>query len=445
LGEHWRADAELSYLSDRAFLREFYEREFKEGKEQETDLYLRRLEDNESITFLLKKQIHRFDTGLETLPQLSYQLISQPLWQDRLNFTSQSELGYLDFQLDDELNVRDPARYTRLQRTTGSSLRMDNNNTLSWPFQFWIWKLKPFVGGRVTAYSKSLKNHGPNDGPPAGRLATSLGLDTSTNLWRVYGLESKLFRIHRLKHIITPELRWEAGPIVTENPDDLLQYGPADGLNRYNSFILGIRNRFQTRRGPASMQKIVDLFDLDLELHLIPDQNGPEKNVIHTAGNAEGFLIPQKDSFLQPDFRSQLTDRIALVSERNEFNLNEFTMDVFNLGVTFQNTPNWSQFLGYRFLKDISSVVILSTNLLLKEKWGLTFTEVYDFKAEDFTGSTSSKNLSTGIGLSRRAHDWTGMLTLSFDVVNRNTTVRFDILPVGIKRPIGRKYSTAPQ
>ncbi|HHT9153030.1 MAG TPA: LPS assembly protein LptD, partial [Candidatus Hypogeohydataceae bacterium YC40] len=426
LGEYWRADTELSFLSDRDFLREFYEREFKEGKEQETDLYIRRLEDNKSFTFLVKKQIEKFDTGLEALPQLSYQLISQPLWEDRLNFTSQSELGYLDFKLDDELNTRAPALFTKLQRTTGNSFRMDNNNVLAWPFQLWIWNLKPFVGGRITAYSKSLRSEGPNDGPPVGRLAASLGMDASTTFWRIYSLESKLLHINKLRHIITPEFRWEAGPVVTENPDKLLQYYPsrdpenlqqnpmADGLDTYNSFIIGIRNRLQTRRGVPSMLKTVDLLDLNLELHVLPSPKNTDSFVTHTVGNAEGFLIPEKDTFIQPEFKSQLTDRIELVSERNEFELKDLTFNIFSFGVKYQYSPNFSQFLGYRFLKDISSSVILGTNLVLKDKWGMNFTESYDLRAVDATGVTSTRNLGTGLNLFRCSYDWRGMYCLRF-------------------------------
>lgn len=455
LGEYWRADAELSFLSDRGFLREFFEREFKEGKDQETDLYLRWLRDNRGLTFLAKKQIHRFDTGPEALPQLSYQLIGQPLWEDRLNFTSQSELGYLDFQMDDELDVRNPTLFTQLQRTTGNGLRLDSNNNLGRPFQFWVWNLKPFVGSRVTGYSKSLEDKGANNGPPVGRLALSLGLDAGTNFWRVYSLESERFRIHKLKHIITPEFRWEAGPTVTESPDDLLQfyqsdrltksnfipYSQTDGLDKYNSLIFGVRNRLQTRRGFPSQPRTVDLLDLDLEFHLLPSPDDSTELVTRTVGNAEGFLIPERDSFLQFGLRSQLTDRLALVSERNEYNLAEKSIDVFTLGTAFQNRPDWSYFLGYRFLKDVSSSIIFRTSLLLKEKWGVGFSEQYDFRSEAFDGNTAARNLHTRFFFSREAHDWIGTLSLNFDVVNRNTGVSFGITPKGLGRTFKREYS----
>jgi lipopolysaccharide assembly outer membrane protein LptD (OstA) len=448
--KEWRVDAELSYLSDRSFLREFYEPEFKTGKEQETDLYVRRLRDNEGATLLLKKRINKFQTQTEAMPLLSYQRISQPLWEDRLNFTSQSEVGYLDTKIDDELNVTDPTTFTRLQRTTGNSVRFDSNNTIGWPFQLWIFKMKPFVGGRVTAYSKSLKDQGPNDGPAVGRLATLLGMDASTSFWRVYSLESKLLRIHRLRHIVTPEFRWEVAPTVTKDPDDLLQtvtggptnllqYGLADGMDTYNSLVFGVRNRLQTQRGTP--KTTVDLLDLDLEVHLLPKRNDTNKLVTHTVGNAEGFLIPKRDSFLQYDLRSQITDRISVVSERNEFNLDKFTFDVLNFGINFKRTPEWSHFVGFRHLNDISSTLILGTNLVLGEKWGLNFSEVYDFRSESVTGKTSSRNLATGVSLYRKAHDYTGIFTLNFDVANRNTSIKFDILPTGFKKPVGRRYS----
>lgn len=444
INKEWRADAELSYLSDRAFLREFYEPEFKTGKAQETDLYFRRLQDNKGLTFLAKKQIHRFDTGPEALPQLGYQLISQPLWEDRLNLTSQSSLGYLDFRIDDQMHTKDPARYQKLKRTTGSSIRMDNNNTLSWPFQLWIMKFRPFVGGRVTAYSKSTEDQGPNDGPAVGRLATSLGLDASTNFWRIYSTESKLFRINKLKHIITPDFRWEVGPTVTKNPDHLLQYEPSDGLSKYNALVFGIRNRFQTRRGPQL--RTVDLLDLDMEVHLLTSpSDGPEGDTTHYVGNAEGYLIPKKHSFLQPDIRAQLTDRLALTSERSEFNLDDFRFDFYNVGITFQNSPKWYQFLGYRFIRDTSSTVLASTNLVIKEKWSLSLGEAYDFKPQAFTGTTTAaKSLATSIVLGRRSHDFNSSLYLVFDAVNKNTSIGFNITPVGVKRPVGRTFSFAP-
>ena len=219
--EELRADTELSYLSDRGFLKEYFEEEFQEGKKQETYLNLRRLKDNRGATFLAKDEINKFQTGFEAWPQVTYHAIGQPLWENRLNMTSESNFGYLNMQIGNELESSNNDVFNRLRSTTGKSFRFDSDNTLSAPFKWWILKANPFVGGRLTGYSKSLENNGPN-GDATGRFIGSLGFEGSTQLWRAYALENKLLRINGLRHIITPEVRWIAAPIVTKKPEDLL-------------------------------------------------------------------------------------------------------------------------------------------------------------------------------------------------------------------------------
>ncbi|HLA37099.1 MAG TPA: hypothetical protein VJZ02_01390, partial [Candidatus Brocadiales bacterium] len=126
------------------------------------------------------------------------------------------------------------------------------------------------------------------------------------------------------------------------------------------------------------------------------------------------------------------------------FNLDKRRFDFYNVGITFQNSPKWYQFLGYRFIRDTSSTVLASTNLVVKEKWSLTFGEAYDFKPRGFTGAAKdARSLATSISLGRRSHDFTGTLFLIHDAVNKNTSFGFNIMPVGIQRPVGQTFSFA--
>ena len=124
------------------------------------------------------------------------------------------------------------------------------------------------MGGRLTGYSKSLENNGLN-GDATGRFIGSLGFEGSTQFWRAYALESKLLRINGLRHIITPEVRWIAAPIVTKKPFDLLQYERSDALNDYNTATISLRNRMQTRRGPPWALTTVDLLEFDIGAHIL--------------------------------------------------------------------------------------------------------------------------------------------------------------------------------
>lgn len=442
--EEWRLDAEISFLSDRNFLREYFEKEFKEGKEQETYVYLRRLKDNRAATFLLKEQIHRFDTGLESLPALSYHIIGEPLWDNRLNLTSESQVAYLNFAIDDELDTRNSSSFNKLQQTTSSSFRLDTNNTLSWPFRLWVLKASPFIGSRVTAYSRSREDGRAHEETPTGRFIGSLGFEASTQFWRIYGLESRLLRINGIRHIITPEMRWTVSPIVTQGPNGLLQYERLDGLDDYSSAVIGLRNRMQTRRGPPWRLETVDLLDFDVELHLFSSPDEPPKGpVTRTMLTAEGIIMPQRDSFLQYDLRAQLTNRLSLASERNEFSLSDNSFDVLNWGASFQKSEAWRYFLGYRFIRNTSSTVTVGTDVLVGKKWRINFSEGFDFGVEDEQGNETSKNLYTNFTFTREAHDWIAGFNLSFDVVNRNKAFSFVFQPKGIKKGFQRSYSFA--
>ena len=64
----WQLTGEVSYLSDENFLEQFYRSEFNVGKEQETLLHLKRIEDNWGLSFLGKTRINDFVDQVEELP-----------------------------------------------------------------------------------------------------------------------------------------------------------------------------------------------------------------------------------------------------------------------------------------------------------------------------------------------------------------------------------------
>ncbi|MEE9200726.1 MAG: LPS assembly protein LptD, partial [Candidatus Brocadiales bacterium] len=436
-----RADSELSYLSDRDFLREYFEKEFLEGKPQETYFNLRRLKDNRGATFLVKNQLNDFQTGLEAYPLGTYEAIGQPLFDNRLNLTSKSGLGYLEFQIDEGLETRNKSSFDKLTATTGSSVRFDTDNTVSMPFTLKMLKLNPFVGNRITAYSKSLADGGPN-GSATGRYIGKIGFEGSAQLWRVYSLENKLLRINGLRHIITPVFRWVASPVVTKSPDYLLQYERSDGLDTYNSAIIGLRNRLQTRRGPPWKTYVIDLLEFNTELHLYGETTQPEdKEVTYTMMTAEGSIIPRRHSYLQFDLRAQPTNRLAMTSVGNEFDFKSRALEVFNLGLSFRKSENWSYFAGYRFIKSTSSTVILGANVLVGEKWRANFSESFDLGARTKSGDRTAKNLFSNFSFTRESHDWVAGINVSFDIANRDKSVGFVLTPKGIRRSLGSGYS----
>ncbi|MGR3319729.1 MAG: LPS-assembly protein LptD, partial [Candidatus Anammoxibacter sp.] len=436
-----RLDIEANNLSDDGFLRNFYEKIFKEEKDEETVLYLRRLKDTEGITFLLKKQLNSFDTFVdarkmdrvaERLPELSYRIIGEPLWSNRLNFTSESSLTYFDRVFNNNPGERVPA----------STIRFDTNHELSSPFQISAVKVRPYIGGRAIGYTDSvegknrlgIRRRPDDDGSAKVRLVGTVGLDMSATFWRTYSYYNEFLDINRLRHVFTPEIRYSFNPFITKNPEEMNQFDSVDRLDDSQWLLLGFRNKLQTKRRISGVERVVDLVYFDVELNLFLGNAGND-----SVFNNEIVFNSRRENFIQFDFRAQLNDKISFVSERNEFNIAKGTMDVINVGISLDYDPKWRAFLGQRFIEGVSSSVLFSTNYRFDEKWAIGFFEQFDFRSgfseeDEDLDRDLGRNLRTSFVLTRYFHDWIGSFTTEFNPVRDETITRFDIFPRALNK-----------
>ncbi|KKO18139.1 MAG: LPS assembly protein LptD [Candidatus Brocadia sp.] len=437
----WRLEMEYSYLSDPRFLREYFRHEFKQEKDRETALYLRRIHDTSAETFVVNEQFNGFDTTVdslrerryaERLPEISYRIIGEPIADNRLVFTSESAATYFNGsfeRIDPEVENESVAR-------------MDSVNRISMPFKPGIFNINPFAEGRVTAYTESIDTSDAVDeanGPAAGRFIGSFGFDWSSTHWRNYSYYQDFLKINRLRHIFVPELRYMYSPIVTKDPNEVYQYDSVDALDSSHVAVIGVKNKLQTKRGEPGLEKTVDFINFNVDYYLFPSKAGIYNDGIN------GIII-RKDNFVNIDFRSQLTDIVAFVSERNEFNTEKFQFDVLSSGLEFYNLPDWQYFIGHRFIRDISSTIILAAEYTISEKWKVMGGEMYDFKSfeliedenDNIDRENKSQNLKTYLVLSRYFHDWIGSFTLELDPVRDDSSYRFDITPKGLERKTRR-------
>lgn len=453
IGNDWRADAEISYVSDRNFFREYFPIEFKTDKGRETMLYLRKISDNRGTTLLVEKQLRSYDTLVdkgrlnrtsETLPELKYRKIGEPLWDGRLNLTSETELAYFDRIFDGISPKRAEVTYlgrgysltaervfdrVPVRLEPEETFRFDTDHTLNAPFRFMGIRFNPFVGARFTGYSESVKVHpttfeNKGEGTPRGRITGAIGFNTSTTLSRTYSVYNKLLNINRLKHIMVPEISFNFIPIVTQSPEDLNQHDKIDTLDTFQSITLGIHNRFQTKRGVPGKEIPVDFVDFDLAFNFFP-------------GNAG--LNRKRDDYINLDLRIKLSDKITFLSERNEFNLGKGSVDIVNLGIRYNNLPKWNFFIGSRYIDDISSSIRIETVHYLNEKWHMRLSESYDFKSRQTDSSglverQESQNLNTTLVFTRFSHDWIANVTFVINEVRDDSLARIDIMPKGINK-----------
>ena len=404
LPKGFRLDAEVSWLSDRNFLREYFEEEYQTEKEQETMVYLRKLFDNKGLTVTEKHRINRFQTTTEQTPRIRFDVIGEPvaIGDTYLNYTGKNEVSHLRRRFSNVLGLEQPPEAWRLYQ----------NHELRMPLRFSKIKLDPFVSGELTYYDNTLGSQGSRH-----RGVGAVGIDASTQMWRIYDIRNKLLDINRVRHIVTPEIRYETIYSAEPGPWNYTQFDYIDRMDQIQHLVAGARTRFQTKRGPAGDERTVDWLNIDLEYNAFLGNAGANK-LYH--------------DFVEMDFTCQVNDRIVFDSKGNEINLGTGEMDIFNAGVQFSYSPRWQLYVGHRYVDtDPSrqvqgqSVAILSAGYIFNEKWSGEISHQYDYK--------ESANLSTRVILTRQLPAWILQMVFELDEGEDDTIATINLSPAGLK------------
>ena len=436
LEDGWRSDIEVYHISDRQFLREFFEEESQEGKEEETVLHLRKIEDNRSLSYVQKHRINSFQTKVEQFPTIEYRMIGEPLLGDRLNALSRVQFANLRKKIENGLGIDDPP----------TTRRADWLNEVQWPFRLWGAKVSPFVSLELTAADNGLRGNrfgqvaelrpgdtdsvnqrrqaqlrirGVDDRSSQFRAVNNVGFSASTHLSRVYNLHSKRFQINRIRHVMTPEVRWEYTPFSTGNAEEFIQFDEIDTVDQIDHVTLGLRNRFQTKRGRPENRYVVDYVTVDLEADVFPGHAGMNRNL---------------NDNLRWDVIWQTTERIVIASQDNQYDFGLGHFSRGNLGVSYSPTPRIRTSLGYTYIHANSSAVTFVLECPLSDRWELLFYEQYDFNALRANGRRKSKNLETQVTFRRDMHEWFVDLIFSRDEGEGDVSAKMAVIPKGIRQ-----------
>jgi len=440
----WIADMEISYVSDRTFLREYFQSQLKSEKGRDTSFYLRKVSNNRGFSFLAEHQLKTYDPLIDSkrlsrkgqsLPELKYGIIGEPLWDGILNLSSETELAYQNRMYDrisplkaeqrflsrgdlltaERVFDRAPARLAPEE-----TIRFDTNNRLNAPFRLLGQQFNPYIGTRFTGYSESVKvdpvtglNEG--EGTPRGRIAVPIGFKTTRSFSRTYSVYNKLLDVNRLRHTIMPELAFNFIPIVTQDPEELNQFDRTDALDTYSSISFGLRSRLQTKRGKTGEEKkSVDIATFNTIAYFFP-------------GNAG--LNRKRDSYVEMDLSVIFSDRLSFHSQGNEFNLDEGRFDIINWGMRYSH-PKWGNIsIQQRFAHDILNPVTFSYSRPIgNDKWSMGISQQYALG----TGGNPAETLFAGFSASRLFHDWIANVSISSLDYRDDNIFTITVVPRGI-------------
>lgn len=434
--------AQVSGLSDRNYMEQFFNYEFNNSFNQETFVYGKQQQGNWAWTLLGEARIRNWVTETNWFPKANGFLLGQKFF-DLFTYNLRGSAGMAQL-----LPTHEPTFAYLPTDVFTNTARLDLMQDISLPFQLGAFKIVPYGIIDLTYYSEDVNK---ND---VGRFLGGGGARASVPLSRLYPeAQSELFNLNGLFHKIVfagnyynvysnteinqlPQLdrlnddttdqalrdirprQPQLNPANAANLMNSNEFNPqfyalrrlvdtrVDSLQFLNVFQFDVRQRLQTKRGFPGNQHIIDWMILDVGASVFPQAN--RDNFGETFG------------ILYYDWTWNVGDMTSLVSSGWADPIGGGPR-VFNIGANFMRSDRTNLYLGYRELDPLNSkAVIGGITYVLSAKYAVTGSSIYDF------GVNTQVNT---LALSRIGTDLTMTLGISYNSILQNFGVNFIILP----------------
>ncbi len=467
LPDNFRVTGELGLISDYNFQEQYFEQEWDQFKDYTTDLELYQIRNNGSWSLYGQVRLNDFYTETNWLPRFDHYQLGQSLLGDRLTWYEHTNVAYAQNLLQQPpTNAADLAQFGYLPwephltpTVPGASPQGDREVTrqeLDLPFEVGGVKVVPYVLGELAHWGQAL------DYNDLSRAYGQVGVRASVPFSSVNPtIQSQLFNLNGLTHKITFDVDvsdTQATSPVTDLPlydmiddqninryrqifsfydfgtpgltpyrYDARQYALRYGLENYvaspSSEIagdmlaarLGVRQRWQTKRGKPGAQHVVDWMTLDMQGVVFPDANRDN------FGTSIGMV--------QYNYRWFLGDRTTVVSD-GYFDFFGGGSKYMSVGMYLNRPPRGSLYTGLIVLQGPISTTVLATsyNYRMSPKWLSTL------------GSTialsNSGNIGEFFGLTRIGESFLMNVSINVDASKGNVGANFSLEPRFLSKSI---------
>ena len=418
LPDHFQFTAELGWIADRNFLEQFYEMEWDSFKDQSTGLELKRLVDNTSWALSADIRINDFFTQTNQLPRFDHFWLGESLLGDTLTWYEHTSVMYAELGVSDQpTDPQEIAKFKLLPwEVPSQGERVVTTQGLDLPLTLGPAKVVPYVMGQAAHWGEDITG---NDDQ---RLYGQAGIRAALPFWSVNpNVQSELFNLNGLAHKVVLDVdasysdanRDLSNYALYDQIDDDAQkafrhrfwtntfggaippqfdernYALRSGLggnvtspsaeivDDLSAVRMGLRQRWQTKRGPPLNPRIVDWIVLDTEAVWFPQANRDNFG--------EDFGL------VNYDFRWHVGDRLTLLSDGalDFFDQGQRTVSV---GAQLTRPTNGTLYLGYRSLEGPFNmqVLVTSASYRLSPKWFGTAALSYDFSGTGTIGNAFS-------------------------------------------------------
>lgn len=435
----WQLTTEISYLSDEHFLESFHRGEFNVGKEQETLIHAKRIEDNWGLSILSKVRINEFVDQLEELPGTEFHWTGQSFLDDSLTFYSDTQIGRFRERFSENTPAAGSQKFFSLITT---------RNELDMPLFFGDSKVVPFVAGTM-AYEDGLGFTRELDGRTREREDEvwfgEAGVRLSSQpYWKVFpDVKSQVWDLNQLRHIVRPYLT-----AVTYTQTNSV-------IEQRDTLSVGISQRLQTKRGIADKMRTVDWMWLDMNVTwvnnsdddagttgadrfiwnkpFIPifDGSTTRLNPQDRYDRRSGDIFGPRRNYFGADYIWRMSDTTAMLSDLY-FDIQSGVVQQYNIGFSHLRWPDLSYYIGSRYLRRIdngygeqgSNAVVFASTYKLDPRYSLVYSGQFDF---DY-----GKTVRSDLTLIRQYHRMYCGITYSADSSLDRQAIVFSIWPQGV-------------
>jgi len=394
----WELTGELGWTSDRTFLEQYYEREWDEQKDQRTGLRLKRLTDNRALSFEANGQLNNFFTETQWLPRADHYWLGESLLGDRLTWFEHSQAGYANINVaTTPTSATLAGQFATLPwEANVEGERIVTRQELDFPFSVGAVKVVPFALGELAHWGEAL------DGDDLQRAYVHTGVRASVPFWATYpGVRDSLFNLNGLAHKVVFDAEFSyadanrdiaelplydplddtsiiemrrrilnpmLSPTITGLKFDPRLYAFRTGIQSWvtsptteiaddlMTLRMGMRHRWQTKRGAPGRQHIVDWLTIDSNVTWFPKEDRDN--------------FGQDFGLFDYDARWHLGDRFTIVSDGAA----DFYGDGLRMvsgGVLLNRPSRGNAYFGVRSINGPfnSNVLLGSFSYRLSPKW----------------------------------------------------------------------------
>ena len=447
----YQVTAEVGLISDYNFLEQYYEAEFETSKDETTDVEIKKFTENREWTVYSQARVNPFFTQTNWLPRFDHYTMGQSLLGDKFTWFEHSDASYAQFMVTQPpSSPQDLANFNYLPWETNGSLQGDrlvSRQEIDAPLELGPVKVVPYALGEVAQWGQDLK------GQDVGRAFGQVGVRSSILFWAANpAIESNLFNVHGVAHKVVFDVdAFASGSNI--NFTQLALYDPIDdnAVDRFRrrfmsldyggtlptkfdprfyafrsgvqSFVasptaeiagnldavqLGMRHRWQTKRGPIGNRRIVDWIVLNTQATYYPNPNRDN------FGQAWGLV--------NYNFRWHVGDRLTVLSDASRDFFSQ-GMRTFSVGATLARPPNVNLYMGVRTFSGPFNynTLTFSQSYLLSPKWMATASTSYAF--------TGGGNIGETFSFTRIGEAFVTNVSFYVDAGKGNQGVNFNISP----------------